>query len=780
MFSTKFISAGRAYSTFTEMVPAPYLRRTFTVEKELSAASVTVCGLGFYELYLNGERLTKGHLAPYISAPDDILYYDEYDIAAKLKPGKNVLGVMLGNGMLNCPGGQIWDFEKARWRSAPKVALALEMTPADGEKSCIEADETFVCAPSPIYYDDLRVGEFYDARSEIPGWNLPEFDDSAWTPAIPAETPRGECRICRAEPIVVTGELSPVSIRKAAIGKHPHFRPDLPVIEPEGVEASPEGYLYDFGINAAGLCRLKIRGSAGQKIVLQFGEALDENGNLDLRGMSFLPKALNHRDIYICRGGGEEIWMPSFTYHGFRYVLVLGLEEEQATPALLTYCVMNSDLRSVGDFSCSDEILNKLQQATRTADLANFYYFPTDCPHREKNGWTADAALSTEQMLLNFTPENSYREWLHNIRKAQREDGALPGIIPTAGWGFAWGNGPAWDCIIAYLPYFVWRYRGDTEIIRENASALMRYIHYITTRRDEDGLIHIGLGDWCHSARFGSPVAPLKLTDTVMCMDICQKAAACFGAVGMEAQKQFALSVYGEFRCAARRHLIDFGTMTALGSCQASQAMAIFYNVFEEAEKPAAFRVLLQLIEENDNLMDVGVLGGRVLFRVLSQFGRTDLAYEMMTAERFPSYGCWIREGATALYEDFHPAAAAPSSLNHHFWGDISGWMIEYLAGIAVNPNNTKPTDIRIQPRFIDALTHAAAHHECVAGRIESAWKREGGDILLTVTVPAGCRGDILSDSGWQFEDGETVKTAKTGTYRLIPKTKKNSRSRRY
>lgn len=779
MFSLKFVSASREYSTFTEKVPAPYLRRVFSVDKEIRSASVTICGLGFYELFLNGERLTKGYLAPYISAPDDILYYDRYEIGDRLKEGKNALGILLGNGMLNSPGGDIWDFQLARWRSAPKVALALEIAYADGSACTLEADSDFRCAPSPIYYDDLRVGEFYDARCEQPGWNLPEFDDSAWSTAIPAETPRGECRLCQADPIVITEERPALSVRPAKIGKLPHLRESLPVIPLEGVEAETTGYLYDFGVNAAGLCRLKIHGHPGQKIVLQFGEALDENGDIDLRGMTFLPHAFNHRDIYICRGGDEEIWMPTFTYHGFRYVLVLGLDESQACPDLLTYCVMNSDLRSAGDFSCSDDILNGLQKATRVSDLANFYYFPTDCPHREKNGWTADAALSAEQLLLNFTPENSYREWLHNIRRSQREDGALPGIIPTGGWGFAWGNGPAWDSIIAYLPYFVWKYRGDTEIIRENAPALMRYIHYITTKRDQNGLIHIGLGDWCQSARNGSPVAPLEFTDTIMCMDICHKAAVCFGAVGMEAQKAFALAVYAEFRAAARRHLVDFGTMTALGSCQATQAMAIFYNVFEEAEKPEAFRVLIRMIEENDGLMDVGVLGGRVLFRVLSLFGRTDLAYAMVTADRFPSYGMWIRQGATALYENFKPSNLPPDSLNHHFWGDISGWMIEHLAGIVINPLDTAATDIRIAPRFVDALTHASGWHDGVAGRIESSWKREGEDILLSVTVPAGYHGEIRLENTWQFEDGLGVREAHTGTYRLYPRAKKNNRSLR-
>lgn len=778
MFSTKFISATRTYSSFTEMVPAPYLRRCFELNDDVQSGSITICGVGFYELYINGERITKGLLAPYISNPDDILYYDTYNIAPLLRKGRNVIGILLGNGMLNCPGGDIWDFQLARYRSAPKVALSFESVLVNGRSIAFEADEQFVCAPSPIYYDDLRVGEFYDARKEIDGWNLSDFDDSKWSPAIAAETPRGECRLCAAEPIVITHALKPVSIRRAHMGVEPDFRDTLPVIEPLGVEAQTEGWLYDFGVNAAGNIKLKIRGCKGQKVVIQFAEELDADGNLDLRGMNFLPKALNHRDIYICRGVGEEEYTPSFTYHGFRYCLVLGLEKAQATPELLTYQVMNSDLKSMGGFNCSDPILNQIQECTRVSDLANFYYFPTDCPHREKNGWTADAALSAEQMMFNFAPEKSYREWLNNIRKTQLEDGSLPGIIPTAGWGYEWGNGPAWDCALVILPWFMWRYRGDQEIIRENAAAIMRYLHYVTTKRDPEGLIHIGLGDWCHCARSGEPKSPLELTDTLMCMDIAAKAAAMFSAVGMSAQGAFAQAVYDEFRAAGRKHLFDKHTMTALGCCQTSQAMAIFYNLFDESEKPEAFRVLLELIGQNDNLMDVGVLGARVLFRVLSEFGHADLAYEMIVTDRYPSYGDWMRRGATSLWENFHPIGADPSSHNHHFWGDVSAWMFEYPAGIRINPNADDANCVNIQPRFINALDHVAAHHIAPTGKIEVEWKRSGDEILLALSIPESCHGRILLERGWQFADGHHALPAKSGEYRIIPATRRNTRFR--
>lgn len=762
MLSGKFVSATKEYAAFDNLTPSPYFRKSFDLKELPLKAQIDICGLGFYELYINGTRITKGYLAPYISNPDDVLYYDHYDLSDFLQLGENVIGIQLGNGMLNCPGGEIWDFEKAVFRSAPKVALHFHAEFSDGSAMSFEADESLKTAPSPIYFDDLRAGEFYDARKEIPNWNLPGFDDGNWRSAIPAETPRGEKVICPAEPIVITKELSPVEIRKAKISQFPKYRDTLPVMPVPADEAITEGWLYDFGVNAAGLCRLKINGKPGQKIVMQFGELLDNDGNLDLRGMPFLPEAFNHRDIYICKGGSET-YMPSFTYHGFRYCLVLGIDDDQAADDLLTYAVMNSDLRELSDFSCSDEMVNKLQNATLVSDLANFYYFPTDCPHREKNGWTADSALSAEQMLLNLSAENSLREWLRNIRKAQREDGAMPGIIPTTGWGFHWGNGPAWDCVIVYLPFYIFKYRGNTDIIHENASMIMRYLNYMISKADDKGLLHFGLGDWCHAGMESGCKAPLELTDTIMGIDICQKASLLFEAAGLELQKGFADSIYVKLYTAARAHLIDTDTFTALGNCQTSQAMAIYYGIFTEEEKPKAFGKLVELIEEQDNLLDVGVLGARVIFHVLSQFGKSKLAYQMITTDRFPSYAYWINNGQTSLCETFRRTELLPDSHNHHFFGDISSWFIQNLAGIRINPKITDCSHVVIAPSFIDELTFVNCKCETVNGDVHIKWSRDANTIILDCDIPKGCHGKIClgegfllgtNDTGLDFSDG--------------------------
>lgn len=749
-FPRQFIRASADFSTLERAVPAPYLRRSFSADAA-QTARLLICGLGFYELYLNGRRLTKGALAPYISNPDELLYVDAYTV--ELNEGENVIGLLLGNGFLNNPGGHIWDFDKARFRGAPQVALRLEYR-EDGEPRVLETDESFRTAPSPILWDDYRFGETRDARLEIPGWNLPGFDDRGWTKAQLAPLPAGDFRLCEAEPIVVAQEIAPVSIT------------------PQG-----EGFRYDFGVNTAGVCRLNIRGTAGQRVELLHGEELTD-GQLDIRNIWFprehwdRDKSLVHRDVYICRGEGEETYTPTFVYHGFRYVLVTGITAEQATPELLTYLEMHSALEERGGFSCSSPVINALQEITRRSDLSNFYYFPTDCPQREKNGWTADASLSAEHMLLNLSPELSYREWMRNICKAQREDGALPGIIPTTGWGYTWGNGPAWDGALVNLPYLTYRYRGDRQILEESAASIWRYLHYLTTRIDEEGLIHIGLGDWCPPGRASHRYkAPLALTDTILSMDIARKAAYIFGVLGMDLQQHFAQAMADRLRQAVRDRLIDRNTMTAAGNCQTSQAMALFYDVFDPGEKTAAFAHLLEYIDQADGHIDTGVLGGRVLFHVLTAFGRSDLALDMIARPDYPSYGNWLARGATSLWESFQPEDGPVESRNHHFWGDISSWFIQALAGIRFNPYGTNLQEVDFRPSFVPQLSEAEGFHLAPAGRIASHWKREGDRILLTISLPSSMTGRIYLENGWVFEEGDreglAAWPAQEGTYSI-------------
>ena len=706
-----FIKATYQKNELNDHVPAPYFRKSFSVEKKPEAAEISICGLGFYRLYINGKDITKGPLAPYISNPDHYCYVDKYDITDCLTEGENVIGILLGNGFMNPVGGAVWDFDKVDWAAPP--CLALECTLKNGEDvTVINADTTFKTHSSPILFDEIRFGEIYDARLELDGWNRPGFDDSDWENAIPADRLRGEFKECSAEPIAVTKRLKPISITK-----------------------EDDGYLYDFGLNSAGVCLLNIDAEAGQTVRMHHGERLIE-GKFNISNLCFNSDiaAIKYLVTYTARGGRAE-YIPSFTYFGFRYILVTGITEEQATEDLLTYLVMSSDIEKIGSFSCSDERINTLYSMVDNALRSNFYYIQTDCPHREKNGWTGDASMSADFCILMYDTEKSWREWLNNIRKAMRDDGALPGIVPTGTWGFAWGNGPTWDSILFNLPYQLYKFRGCTDVIKENAVSMMRYLNYIIGRRDEKGLVAVGLGDWVPVGKSSSKYdVPLAFTDSVMVMDMARKAEEMFRAVGLTNYADYAHRIYEEMRAAIRLHLIDFETMTVSGSCQSGQAIGVYYDVFNEDEKSAAVERLVEFIHAKDDAFDCGFIGMHTIFHALSEFGYGELAFAMITRKEFPSYTQLIDMGHTAMIEQFRFASdggTITSSHNHHFLGDINRWFTFNIAGL--RPVGTDK--VVVCPDFISSIDSAKASYKLPAGEAEVAWERKNGEIFVTVTA---------------------------------------------
>jgi alpha-L-rhamnosidase len=430
---------------------------------------------------------------------------------------------------------------------------------------------------------------------------------------------------------------------------------------------------------------------------------------------------------------------------------------------------MHSDLPAIGRFETSEPTVMALEEMTRRADETNFFFFPTDCPQREKNGWTADASLSAVQLLYKYDASRSWREWLRNIRAAMREDGSIPGIVPTAGWGYHWGNGPAWDSVLIELPYRLYTLRGDTEVIRENATAFVRYLTYVRGRRDERGLLSIGLGDWVAQRR--PYQSPLIFTDTVVMMDLAKKAYEMLSAVGLNAEAALAHTTYLELREAARLHLVDLRTMVALGNCQTSQAMAIYYGVFNEAEAALAFKVLLDIIAADDERIMAGVLGARVLLRVLGDFGETELAWRMITDRGRCHYGEWVEKGLTALAESFFEIDQPHyvDSLNHHFWGDVSAFFAEYYAGVRYNPEGNDGTRLDVCPTFPKALPDASFTYAAPIGEIKSSWTRGAdGVITLELSVPKTAHGFIKTPLGFRFENGMTVAALASGRYRIV------------
>ena len=766
-FSKQFIRANNRLCDFDHFEPAPYFRKTFSLDFVPKQAEITICGLGFYELSVNGTPITKGALAPYISNPDDLLYYDRYDLLPYLKKGKNVIGILLGNGFRNCYGGFIWNFDQASFRGPVCLALTLEASD-DSHRLCVEADESFRTHSSPILYNDLRMGYCYDSRLAIDNWDTVSFDDTNWDFAEREEPPHGTPRLCTVPPIAVTEEIAPKTItyRDSLCFYHKKYQPEIP----EEYTRRNNVYIYDFDRNVAGVTRLKINGRPGQRITVRHGESL-VGGTFSMNNILCYPKeedlllhAYDHNqaDVFICRGGEEE-FLPRFKYDGFQYALVEGLDPEQATEEALTAVVMNADVRIRAGFECSDPVLNQLQKITLNSDLGNLYYFPTDCPQREKNGWTGDAAVSAEQMLLNLTAEDTLREWLFSVRAAQNEQGAFPGIVPTGGWGFRWGNGPAWDNVCVELPYRIYQFTGDASVIKENADAMMRYFDYIFTRRDEKGLIHVGLGDWVdpYEKQNGKISSPLEVTDTLTVYSMLKKAAFLFEKIERNEDAQKLLSMADTLRKDFRCELID-GDLTVAGNCQTSQAFALACDVFEESERKAAQEKLIERIREKDDTNACGMIGLRHIFHVLTKMGRSDLALKMITSTHRTGYGYWVANGATSGWEK-HEEVDDPKrhSLNHHFLCDISSWMIQELAGLYYNPNADDISYVEIVPHPVleGDSPFAAAHFDAKFGRIIVRWERCGDRLTLNVTIPKGMHATLRAEDGWVFEDGSAQKS---------------------
>ncbi len=725
MFSKKFVCAQTKVNTCEEHTPAPLIRKSFTLEILEGEYHITISGLGFYRLFINGKEITKGYFAPYISNPDDVVYYDEYDVTALLQKGKNVIGIILGNGLQNSLDNNIWLFESAPWRSAPKVAFCVE----NNGKMLFESDLSVKCFESPIRFDDLRCGEHYDANYEIDDWASIDFDDSDWKQAEWAEAPLGEAKTPDVEPIVCYNTLYPVEIIK---GK--------------------KGYIYDFGEVNAGICKMQGTATKGQEITLIYGEIVID-GEVDLKNIAFgerSRKGYIQQDIYTARGG-EFTYVPSFTYHGFRYVEVQGISEEQATKDLLTYLVLGSDLKQIGTFTCDNEDLNKIQECTYRSDRSNIFYFPLDCPQREKNGWTGDTALSAEQFMYNLSAEKSLAEWLCNIRKAQNEEGQIPGIIPTAGWGYHWGHGPGWDLVMVEIPYRIYQFRGDLQPAKESMSAFDRYLDCAVRKLNESGLASYGLGDWCEPGTLdeGKYTTPNEITDSTILSDICNKIAYLSEKTGNELLREKALLLAANLREKFRAKYIRNGLFIS-NETQTAYAVALYYGFFNDDEKATAYNRLKELIKQKDNHFYTGVLGSRILFHLLSDMGDSALAIKLITQKTYPSYTYHLDRGATTLWEAFYEQDDSVSyplradgnprmiSLNHHFWGFVSGWFYSHLAGIKFDE-----TKVYVSPCLDCGLNYVKATYNPVTP-VEVEWEKIDNEYRLTIigdaefVVPGG------------------------------------------
>ncbi len=729
-----------------EFRKAPLLRKSISLEeKNIKNARLYVSGVGYYEFFINGAHVSDRKLEPGYTHFDKRVLYSTYDVTSMLQHGENVLAAELGNGWLNIQSLSVWEFEKARWRMRPRMIAELRITYNDGTVQTIPTDRTWKTNSGACSFNNLYSGEVYDARLVHKGWTIPGFDDKKWMPAIEVEAPAKILTSQQMPPIRVVREVKPVSMRKI----------------------DDYTYMYDMGENMTGVCRLQVQGPTGTCVTLAHGELIHDDGTLNQgnieiyfkREKNGLPQHVDpferiQTDTYFLSGNGMETYEPRFTYHGFRYVEVASTRPLTLTQESLTGLCMHTDVEPVGNFACSNEILNKLVEASCNSYLGNLFSIPTDCPQREKNGWTADGYVGMDYGLLFYDGITVYEKWMNDFIDNQRERGDLSGIIPSSGWGYADWIGPVWDAALFIIPNNLYKYYGDTRAIEKMWDTCVRYLQYLEAR-EKDGKLTYGIGDWV----FYKAKTDTHFTSTAFYWLDNVLMAKFADLTGHDGTKYRAKA--DNLKELINNEWFDAEKKMYANGTQAAQSVGLALGLVPEEHAQAVADNLVRMIRDNGHQLDFGMLGSKFVPAMLVKYGYADDAYKMIIRPEAPSWANWIHRGLTTLPEtwvldkDFKDA-----SLNHAFLGDISAWMMNSLAGI--NPNPKKPgfAGIIIRPQFINGISWAKGEYRSVRGLIRSEWKREGNQIELNIIIPANTEAELqLRDKSVALKTGKNQLT---------------------
>lgn len=712
--------------------PAPMFRKKINIEKEIQSAYIYVSAAAYYKLFINEEVPNSEKLDPGYTHYDKRNLYTSIDVTKALRKGENVIAAVLGNGFYNEDAPvATWDFEKARWRNRACWIMELHVHMKDGSVMVLPTDQTWKTATGPYVYNNIYSGDWYDATQEITGWNAISFEDKQWEDAKIVTPPSNKMVSQTMPPMRVTKEFPAVAMKS--------FGDSV--------------YVFEMGVNLTGVCQINLSGQAGTKITLTHGELIKPSGRIEMRNLDIYYKPMKdiafQTDTYILKGQGEESFTPEFTYHGFRYVEVRTDRPIQLDQSSLKALFIHTDMENVGSFSCSNDMLNKIWAATNQTYLNNVQGIPTDCPQREKNGWTADGHIAIDLALLNFDGIKFYEKWLADFEDNQRPEGNISGIIPSSGWGYDDWIGPVWDAAMFIIPDALERYYGDATAIKKIYPACERYLTYLKNRENAEGTVTYGIGDWV----FYKTQTPTDYTTT------------CFYYWDQVLMARFAQVVGKDPRpylnkAVALKELINKKYFNpALGQyangSQTSYAVALALDIVPKEQVQRVAENLNQAIVKNNYQLDFGVLGSKYVLRMLTQHGYAETAYKMAAKDTAPSWGNWIKNGLNTLGEtwvlspDFRDA-----SINHVFLGDISAWMVNSLAGINYDTEKRGFEHIIIKPEYIKDLQWAKASYKSVKGLISSEWKRSGDQITLAVQIPANCTASIYTDKQLHVSGG--------------------------
>ena len=701
-------------------LPARYLRKEFPVDKTVARATVSFCGLGLSELYVNGKKIGDAVLSPAFAQYDRREFYVTYDVTRHLRSGTNALGVILGNGRFFADRGKVYTGTvNFGW---PKLRLNLRAEYTDGTRSEIVSDGSWKLATTgPIRANNDFDGEEYDARLELGDWDQAGYDDSKWQPAREVAAPGGILSAQMMEPIRVTGTLKPVSLK----------------------EIQPGVFIYDLGQNLAGWCRLHVSGPAGTCVRLRHAETLKPDGSLYLANL----RGAEVTDSYTLKGAGVETWEPRFVTHGFRYVEVTGFP---GRPDLNTLegRVVNDDLPVAGSFRCSNELINRIYTNIVWGTRGNYRSIPSDCPQRdERQGWLGDRSeeCKGESYLFNLAP--LYAKWRQDMTDAQRPSGSIPDVAP-AYWPI-YSDNVTWPSSAIIVPEALERQFGNFAVAGKNYDSAKLWIEHMLKFANNHIISRDNYGDWCvppEEATLIHSKDPARQTDKALLAtayfyhDLClmEKYATQLGKTEDAARWQ---QLAADFKTAFNQKFLDRDQGQYANGTQTSCVLPLAFGLVPDELRPRIFAHLVDKIEnETHRHIGTGLIGGQYLNRVLSDNGRADLCYAIASQSDYPSWGYMVKQGATTIWELWNGNTADPAmnSGNHVMLiGDLVIWLHEYLAGIA--PDDAQPgfKHIVMRPEPVGDLAFVKASHRSPYGMIKSEWHRTNGKFDWRVEVPA-------------------------------------------
>lgn len=655
---------------------------SFDLDRKPDTAKIDICGLGFYYLKINGKEVGDELLNPAFSAYDKTVYYNTFNVTEFLNPGANTIEVDIGNGWFFETKKSPWEFEHATWHTRPQLICELF---AD-DVLVLKSDSSWMCGKSKTVFNSLRYGETYDSTA----------DTGEHIHAGVSRGPGGILKPQTCPPIKLFDVVEPVRIIN--------------------------GNIYDFGKNLAGNVEITVRGKYGDEVNIQYSERIDENNNLDYKSLLPDPKLERFQcDVYILAGENKsETWHSMFGYNGFRYVQIKTNAEIISVKARNLHTALNK----AGEFKCDNAFINELQDAVLHTTLCNYYHMPTDCPQREKNGWTGDAHLSCEQALFNLDMKSAYLKWLDDMADCQRPNGAIPCIVPTSIWGYNWGSGNAWDAALFEIPWQMYLFYGDKQILQRYLPNMKKYISLLENIRD-NGIWHIGLGDWCAPKNSNTVSISAVLTSYAYRMfDIYSKITK----ILKDSDHETALNMADDIRKTFIERFED--------KEPDSQALLTLQLQFGLTDKPdQIFERLVRQVELSDYHINCGIFGVKYIFNVLSKFGRHDIALRMLEVEDYPGYKNMLLKSGGTLCEDWECSL----SLNHHMYSSIGDWFYKSIAGINIDENNPGFKNIIIKPHISDSIKAFEAWHNTPYGRLSVKLENS----KLYITIPEGCTADL-------------------------------------